>query len=240
VILNLSEFGQSLQAAGEAMDSADWQPRWDQYLSFIARRVNTLTGLTYGEDPTIAMVEIWSEIPAPAYGDAVGTTQQIQTFYAAALSTWKRLAPHILVSTGGLSHVNDPRSGVPWQALTNDPNNAACDVEINSYPDRDISTRMVTSYCRSLGKPWFLSAWSSCNKPRQRSSEINNWAAADLASTDAAMAAHASDMYRIAKGGAPAAYAALGTDFWNLGSQTTDTCQLGPQFPQTWSTVRRN
>jgi hypothetical protein len=240
VILNLSEYGQSLQAAGHSMGSSDWQPRWNQYLRFIARRRNAVTGVVYGRDPTIAMVEIWSEIPAPGYADAVGSTQQMQAFFTNTLRAWKRLAPNILISSGGFSHLNNPRSAVPWQPVMSDPNNAACDIEINSYPDRDITTRMVTSFCRSLGKPWFLSAWSSCNKPRQKSSEINNWSNGDATSTDAAMAAHALDMYRIAKGGDPAAYRALGTDFWNLGPQTADTCQLGPQFPQTWHVIQGN
>src|SRR6516165_1567323 len=45
VVLNLSEFGQSLQAAGYTMSSASWQPEWNQYLSFIASRTNTVTGV---------------------------------------------------------------------------------------------------------------------------------------------------------------------------------------------------
>ena len=52
VILNLSEYGQSLRAAGDNPETADWGP----YLSFVARRVNTVSGETYGTDPTIAMV----------------------------------------------------------------------------------------------------------------------------------------------------------------------------------------
>jgi hypothetical protein len=45
------------------------------------------------------------------------------------------------------------------------------------------------------------------------------------------MAAHALDMYRIAKGDDPASYRALGTDFWNLGahlkSESTTAAALG-------------
>src|SRR5262249_6799748 len=76
IILNLSEFGQSLQAAGLTMSSSTWQSRWNQYLSFVANRENTVTGTVYKNDPTIAMVEIWGEIPAPGYPNPVGTSQQ--------------------------------------------------------------------------------------------------------------------------------------------------------------------
>ncbi len=64
VILNLGEYGQSLVAAAYTATSVDWLP----YLRFIANRVNTVTGVRYADAPTIAMVELWGEIPAPAYG----------------------------------------------------------------------------------------------------------------------------------------------------------------------------
>jgi hypothetical protein len=231
VILNLSEYGQSLQAAGITMASPAWQTDWNQYLAFVADRVNTRTSVAYKDDPTIAMVELWGEIPAPAYSDPVGTTAQLQAFFATSLAQWKALAPNILGSSGGFSYLNDAGSGIPWQAIMNDPNDATCDVEINSYPDRDTTIPAVTQFCKSIGKPWFLAAWSACDQQSSGSWDIDSW------QSDAQMAAHASNMYAIAAGATPAAYPAIGSDFWNLGPGTAPTCDLGPQFPLTWSTI---
>ncbi len=232
IVLNLSEYGWALQTAGHTMNSSTWQSDWNEYLSFVANRVNTATGVAYKHDPSIAMVEIWGEIPAPNYPDAVGTTAQITSFYSNSLARWKAVAPDILVSTGGFSYLNDGRSGIDWKTIMGDPNDAVCAFEINSAGDRDATTHRVTSYCQSLGKPWFLAAWNSCRKPSSGTWDITDWA------TDSEMASHADDMYRIAMGGAPATYRAVGSDFWNLGPQSAPTCDVGPQFPRTWDVVQ--
>ncbi len=233
IVLNLSEYGWALQTAGHTMNSPTWQADWNQYLSFVANRVNTATGRVYKHDPAIALVEIWGEIPAPNYPDPIGTTAQVTSFYANSLAQWKALAPEILVSTGGFSYLNDGKSGIDWKTIMGDPNDAVCAFEINSSGDRDATTRLVTSYCQSLGKPWFLAAWNSCLKPSAGAWDITDWA------SDNEMASHADDMYRIAGGGEPAAYRSVGTDFWNLGPQSAPTCDVGPQFPQTWAVVQK-
>jgi hypothetical protein len=232
VILHVAEFGQSLQAAGYTMSSPTWQTQWNQYLGFIANRVNTVTGVPYRSDPTIAMVELWGEIPAPNYARPVGTTAQLQAWFANTMAYWRTLAPHTLVSSGGLSYVNDSHSGIPWQAIMSDPNNAVCGVEVNSSDDRNLAVPLVTGYCSSIGKPWFLAAWSSCQGALQGSWDINNY------SSDSARAGHAQDMYQVARGAAPARYPSVGSDFWNLGPQPGNTCDIGPQAPLTWSAVR--
>ena len=190
VILNLSEYGQSLQAAGQPPVTTDWGP----YLKFIADRVNTVTGTRYADDPTIAMVELWGEIPAPDYPNPVGTTQQITDFYTRSLTEWRADAPNILVSSGGFSYINDPHSGIDWRTIMANPANAACDVEVNSSADLSVSVPSVSSYCRSLGKPWFLAAWSSCFGASRGSWDLDYWP------SDAAMAAHARVMIGVTDG----------------------------------------
>ncbi len=227
VILNLSEYGQSLQAAGHPPVTTDWGP----YLSFIANRVNTVSGIRYADDPTIAMVELWGEIPAPNYPNPVGTTQQITDFYTRSLAEWHADAPNILVSSGGFSYINDPHSGIDWKTIMADPGNAACDVEVNSTADLSVSVPSVSSYCQSLGKPWFLAAWSSCFGASRGAWDLDHW------SSDAAMAAHARVMVDVADGVSEAA--PLGDDFWNIGdtAAVTGTCDIGPQFPLTFAAI---
>ena len=170
VILNLSEYGQSLQAAGRTPTTVDWKP----YLSFIANRTNTADGLIYKDDPTIAMVELFGEICSPGESDSTcrkgttGTTRQMQRFFDRTEKQWHALAPDILVSSGGLSNLVKPDSptgvsdGIPYQAIYSNPANDVCDMEVNSANDYNYSVPKVTAYCKSIGKPWFLSAWSSC------------------------------------------------------------------------------
>lgn len=231
VILNLSEYGQSLAAAGQDPTTVDWR----QYLDFVANRVNTVTGIPYKDDPTIAMVELYGEIDAPNYGvPTAGTTLQMQRFFQRSLREWHDVAPNILASTGGFSYLNDPNSGIPWQKIMSDRNDATCDVEVNSTPDRDISVPAVSSYCQKLGKPWFLAAWSSCMGSPSFIGDLDSWL------TDSAMAAHAEDMVAVSANDHPSApgpaMAAVGSDFWNLAGTpaTPGTCDIGPQFPRTF------
>ncbi len=256
VILNLAEFGQAMLASGYNFSSTatgssfpnlGWQGDWHQYLQFIANRVNTISGVTYKNDPTIAMVEVWGEIPAPdgsggapSCASTCWTAAQMQSFYANTMAQWHSLAPNILISSGGFSYL-DYSSGIPWQNIMSGANNSVCDVEINSYGDRNTTTPNVTNYCHGIGKPWFLAAWSACSNPSGGSWDINDWQGSDPIATDTAMAAHVNDMYAIAGGSSPATYPAIGTDFWNLGTATYHTCDLGPNSPETpsrtWTAV---
>jgi hypothetical protein len=224
VILNLSSYGKSLQAAGQKPTNADWQP----YLSFVANRINSKTGARYADDPTIAMVELYGEIDASNYNAPYrGTTAETNAFYKRTLAQWKALDPHHLVSTGGFSYLNDQNSGIDWKTIMSDTNNDACAVEVNSAGDRDVAIPNVSAYCKKMGKPLFVAAWSACYRPVQYSDDISSW------QTDAAMAGHAQAMYNI-----PAA----GSDFWNLAAVPSayGTCDIGPQFPQTLAIVQAN
>ena len=233
VILNLSSYGQSLQAAGQN-PTGDWQP----FLSFVANHVNTVTGVKYADDPTILMVEFWGEIDAPNAGihpGSTGTTATITAFYKRSAAEWKALDPNHIVSSGGFSYLNLPNAaGIDWQSIMADPNNQVCDIEINSSGDRSTTVPMVSNYCKGLNKPWFLSAWSSCYQA----------GGGDLTNEPdpSHMATHAQDMYMIEKGDTPAVMPAIGSDFWNLApsNPTPGTCDLSPQFPTVWSIIQSN
>jgi hypothetical protein len=93
---------------------------------------------------------------------------------------------------------------------------------------RNITIPMVSAYCKSISKPWFLSAWSACDK---------TGTAYDDYSGDSTMALHAQDMEGVSAG-SNGAMPALGNDFWNLGPATSNTCEIGPQFALTWSVIQ--
>src|SRR5262249_1701944 len=119
-----------------------------------------------------------------------------------------------------------------------DSNDQLCAIEINSAADRDTTVPNVTQYCATLGKPWFLAAWSSClAAPNQFPGDLDHFA------SDAEMADHAHDMYAVERNqvtGHPApSYPAVGSDFWNLGNKTDmPTCDISPAFPMTFAVVQ--
>jgi len=236
IVLHLSSYGQALAAAGQKPTTTDWQP----FLSFVANRVNTVTNTKYANDPTIAMIEMYGEIAAPNYTNdpTRGTTAETTSFFQRTLAQWKTLDPNHVASTGGFSYINDPNSGIDWQTIVRDPNNATCDVEINSQGDRDVSVPNMSAYCKSINKPWFLSAWSSCQVDPTKPNTYNYFL------DDTAMAAHATDMYNVARNTNPTApgpaIAAAGSDFWNLGSTPAKpgNCDIGPQYPLTMGVVK--
>ena len=252
VILNLSEFGQSLQKLGITPTTIDYNTYTDSansintpYLSFIANRTNTITGVQYKNDPTIAKVEIFGEICFPGESDTTcpagtsGTTAQMQSYFSRTENEWHSLAPNILISSGGFSHLDSTdnptgvSSGIPYQAIYNDPANSVCDLEVNSTNDYNNSVPKVTNYCKQIGKPWFLSAWSSCYQDTGYPYYL---------ATDQAMATHAQDMYNLVHGQSPSNEVGIGSDFWNLRDigVSAGHCDIGPAYPLTWSTIQNN
>jgi hypothetical protein len=234
VIFNLSSYGQSLEAAGQTATTVDWQ----SYLQFITSRVNTVSHLTYKNDPTIAFIELFGEIPAPDGKGTDGTTQQMTDFYHRTLTELAALDPNHLRSTGGFSYLDETNAaGIDWKTIMNDPADSICAVEVNSTGDRNTSVPMVSSYCKGIGKPWFLAAWSSCiGSSAQFTGDLDNYP------TDAQGATHATDMYAVASdtgvSGAAPSVAAIGSDFWNLASGTAPTCNINPGFPLTYAVIK--
>ncbi len=232
VILNFSSYGWALEAAGQNPVTTDWGP----YLKRVADRINTLTGQRYGDDPTIALVELYGEIRAPKQSafPLRGTTRQITDFYHRTLSQWRALDSRHLVASGGFSYL-DWDSGIDWRTIMSDPNDALCEIEINAVSDRDVTVPKVSRFCQKLGKPWFLAAWSACRKKAPDfPGDI------DYAKNDAQMAGHARDMTKVAQGKGEA-MAAVGWSFWNLGpSRKVPSCDIGPQTPRTERALRRS
>jgi hypothetical protein len=237
VILHFSSYGHALARAGKKPTTTDWNP----FLTFVMHRKNTITGVKYAEEPAIAKIQLYGEIDAPNYTTQPmrGTTAETTAFFKRTLAQLRALDSQHVISTGGFSYINDPNSGIDWKTIVKDPNNQVCDVEVNSFGDRNVSMPNVSKYCKSIGKPWFLSAWSSCQGTGHFSDDSNHW------SSDGQMAAHAEDMYKIARNDSPKApgpaIAAVGTSFWNLGNTAArvDNCDIGHQYPLSLQVVKK-
>jgi hypothetical protein len=157
----------------------------------------------------------------------------MQSFYHRSLTEWHALAPNILASTGGFSHLNSTNSsGISWQAIMADPVNPLCEIEVNSPNDVTGTVNKVTDYCRIIGKPWYLAAWSSC---------YADTGYPYYTPSDESMAAHARAMYSLQHGNSPATVPAVGSEFWNLRDRgvVPGHCDIGPAFPLTFGVVQR-
>lgn len=236
MLLNLSGYYHSLMAAGQKPTTTDW----NTYLSFVANRMNTVNGVIYKNDNTICKIELVGEIDAPNYSTALrGTTAETTAFFSRSLGQLRTLVPRHVISTGGFSYLDDPGSGIDWQTIMADPNCMTCDVELNSTPDRNTAVPNVASYAASIGKPWFLAAFSSCQGTSQFTGDVDHWP------DDASMASHFDDCYKIARASGAASpaptNAACGAHFWNFGNTPAGSgnCDISPNYPLTYAKVQQ-
>lgn len=213
VILDLSTYRNMLANAGLNPYAEDWGP----FVSFAANRRNTVTGVRYGDDPTIALVAIAGEVePINTPDNRLGvTTSQVTEFFTRTFAQWRSIDAVHPVTSGGLLHYGW-NSGIDWQAIF-----AAADAcSIHNYSAGDVAaTATVASYCAGMNKPWIT--------------EEFGW---DISLGDAGRAVAFQSIYDLNRTNGSA-----GTAFWNLGPQTQmPTYDVNDTTPLTLDVVRRN
>ena len=217
LLLDLSPLRNLMLVEGLNPYVRDWTP----YLTKAATRINTITGVAYRDDPTIALVSMAGEVEPP-HGDAkpsLPTTRQVTQFFRTTLDTWSILAPDTLVNAGGLLHT-DWDSGLDWKAIYALPGNDLCAVHV--YSDESLKSGIipVADYCAKLGKPWIM---EETGIPYQRG--------------DAVRAAWFRNVMK-----ASWRNGAAGVGVWNIGGDTVGpggtTYDINPTQPQTWYAVQ--
>jgi hypothetical protein len=216
VILDLSTYRNLLWNAGRNPYTTDW----GTFITFATQRLNTVTGVRYADDPTIAIVAFAGEVEPINTGDNTRgiTTQQVTDFFRRSFGQWKALDGHHLLSTGGLLQL-DWASGIDWKALFVLPGSDVCSIHDYSVKDQQITTPLVASYCRTIGRPWIT--------------EEFGW---EQSIGDSTRAQRFSGMYQL-----QATQGAAGVAFWNLGPQTTGTTydvNAASTLTGTWNAVR--
>jgi len=213
VILDLSTYRNLLANAGLNPYAVDWKP----LVAFVTGRRNTVTGLTYSADPTIAFVAFAGEVePINTPANTLGvTTSQLTSFFARTFSEWKALDANHLVSPGGLTQL-DWNSGIDWRSIFGLADNDLCSIHDYGTGDQTVTTPNVASYCASIGRPWLTEefGWDQSVGDSQRASLFDSMVALQ------------------------ARYGAAGVGFWNLGSQVGgSTFDVNPNTPLTWAVV---
>ena len=214
VVLDLSTYRNLLARNSLNPYTYDWTP----FLTWVAARRNTVSGQVYGADPTIAMVSFAGEVEPPNGSDnTLGvTSSQVTAFFDRVFSTWGRLSPGTLRSTGGLLQL-DWSSGVDWKAIMALPGSDVCAIHTYSDADRTVTLPAVSQYCGGLGRPW-----------------IDEEFGFELGMGDSARAAALADTYRrVAQAGG------AGAGIWNLGfQQQSPTFDVNTSTPLAFDAVR--
>ena len=206
---------------------------WDQFISFVANRVNTMNGTPYGDDATIAVVSFAGE-PNPPDSFLCGMpadTAELTVFYEHVFAEWKTHDPQHLLSNGGFLHLDWEElhgdadgSGIDWRAIFALPDN---DVpSLHTYPARidagvpvDYQTPKVAAFVAGLEKPWFTEEFGW----RQ---EVGDTTRADYFQW----------LYDRQD-----EYGSSGAAFWNLGVELAGgTFDVNPSTPETWLVVQGN
>lgn len=201
---------------------------WFAFVKFVANRVNTVTGVTYKNDPTIAWVSISGEPVQPGSYTFVAsgtgksctikfTTAQLTNFYENAMATWKIVGATVLVNSGGLTHLDLANSGIDWKSIFSYSSNDFC--AIKTYGGMLDWAPNAAAYCASLGKPIvdeeFGYTQSMGDVPRAQAFEQQYSTLQNL---------HFA-----------------GVIFWNLGYELASTSyEVNPSTPWTFATVQNH
>jgi mannan endo-1,4-beta-mannosidase len=207
---------------------------WTQFMSFVANRINTVTGIPFRKDPTILVVSIAGEPVGPGFAlcGKASTTQELTDFFTWALAEWKSLDPHHLRSTGGLHGTyggldenGDPiPSGqlVDGIALFRLADNTLPSLHTYPPPDSielplaDGQTPVLAPIAEDENKPWFTEEFGF------HQSDGDSWRATEF------------DFIYDEQ----TAYGSAGSLFWNLGPEIgSDTFDVNPSTPETWARV---
>jgi hypothetical protein len=241
-ILDLSAYRNCLQnwlvAHGSSVTPYSYD--WSTFIRFVAKRVNSLTGIPYKRDPTIAFVSFAGEPNPPNSEEPLKpTTDELTTFYRTAFSVWRAYDRNHMLSSGGLLHIdweeafgNPAGSGIDWQAIFSLRYNDVPAIHSywHNFPPtsaNDYRSPKVSTYCASIRKPWLTEEFGFLQRPVDYSSDP------PTTYTESDRAAWYQVVYDIQR-----RYDSRGSALWNLGRELSpDSHDVNPNTPATWATV---
>ncbi len=218
ILVDLSTYaGIVKQLNGGNLYTYDWGP----FLNFVLNRVNTVSGIRYADDPTIALFAFQGEVaPLNTPSNTLGiTTQQVNDFFKRTAAEFKAIDKNHLLEPGGLYQLGW-NSGVDYKTIFGIPDIDVCAVHAPAPQGGHGNDALLASqYCQHIGKPWI---WEEFSQPQGIGDQNRaNWF---------------QTVYNSAK-----QWKATGASFWNLGPGTgSDNNDAGPQTPLTWQTVIKN
>ena len=242
-VLDLSAYRNHLhnRALNTGSTTTPYGVDWGPFLKFVARRTNTVNGIRYRRDATIAIVSLAGEPNPPNSEEPLKpTTDELTGFYERTFRQWKALDRRHLTSSGGLLHIdweelygNPNGSGIDWQAIADLPEHDVPSIHTYwaSFPPaaaNDFKTPKFSTYCLGIDKPWITEEFGFTQAPVDP--------ATGTVYTEADRGAWYQTVYDIQTDRSSA-----GVAFWNLGIEVhPESHDVNPDTPATWATVRTN
>ncbi|MDQ2716980.1 MAG: glycoside hydrolase family 5 protein [Chloroflexota bacterium] len=175
----------------------------------------------YAHNSTLLNYAIAGEVKCPTANDPLRptSTQALTDYYRVLSNTLYADDPNHLISSGGLSYLNESHCGIDWQTIFSLPHINMAAIHVYSDNDRAITMPMIGQWATSNLKPFTVEefGFQQGASDTTRSSEFQN-------------------MYTLGK-----QYHVAEMIFWNLGPEiNASSYEVSPNTPLTWRTVIQN
>ena len=175
----------------------------------------------YAGNSALLNYAIAGEVACPAGSDPLRptSTQALTDYYQVLSDTLHAADPNHLISSGGLSHLNQADCGIDWKSIFSLPHINMAAIHVYSDNDRTITMPMVAEWAASNGKPFTVEEFGFLQGKgdAQRSADFQN-------------------MYTLGR-----QFGVTSMIFWNLGPEVSPSSyEVNPDTPLTWDTIIRN
>ncbi len=175
----------------------------------------------YAGSTALLNYAIAGEVACPTSGVPLRPTsvQALTHYYQVLSDTLHTADPNHLISSGGLSHLNQADCGIDWKSIFSLPHINMAAIHVYSDDDRTITIPMVADWATKNGKPFTIEEFGFLQSEgdTQRSADYQN-------------------VYALGK-----QFGATSIVFWNLGPEVSPSSyEVNPDTPLTWNTIISN
>jgi hypothetical protein len=175
----------------------------------------------YAHNAALLNYAIAGEVKCPTSSDPLRptSTQALTKYYRILSNTLYAADPNHLISSGGLSYLNESNCGIDWKSIFSLPHIDMAAIHVYSDNDRYVTMPMVARWAAGNQKPVTIEefGFQQGDGDAARSSEFQN-------------------MYNLGK-----QYNVTAMIFWNLGPEISSfSYEVNPNTPSTWNTVIQN
>jgi len=175
----------------------------------------------YANNPALLNYAIAGEVKCLTSSDPLRptSTQVLTNYYQVLSNTLYAADPNHLISSGGLSYLNEPGCGIDWRSIFSLPHINMATIHVYSDNDQKITMPMIARWAASNLKPFTVEefGFKQGDGDTTRASEFQN-------------------IYNLGK-----QYNAAAMIFWNLGPEiSSSSYEVNSNTPLTWNTIIQN
>ena len=191
------------------------------YNPFLYTSAFSWVAARYADNPALLNYAIAGEVACPTGSDPLRptSTQALTYFYRVLSDTLHATDPHHLISSGGLSHLNQADCGIDWRSIFTLPHINMAAIHVYSNNDRNITIPMVATWAVKNGKLFTVEEFGFLQ-----------------GEGDAQRSANFQNMFVLGR-----QFGITCIIFWNLGPEVASSSyEVNPNTPLTWNTIIRN